>query len=308
MSKRVVVLMGGFSAEREVSLNSGAAVAAALEKAGYAVATIDVRRDLKTLVAGLEATKPWAVFNALHGRFGEDGSVQGLLDILRIPYTHSGLLASAMAMDKAMARRIFTQAGIPVAEGRVMDRAELLAGDPMPRPYVLKPLNEGSSVGVHIIQEGDSANPLTGGEWTFGDRILVEEFIPGREITVAVMGDKALGCTEITSDRGFYDYAAKYLPGGSRHLVPAPLPPAAYEEALELAVKAHQALGCRGVSRADLRFDDTRQDRPGRLVMLEVNTQPGMTATSLVPELAAHAGIGFPELVTWMVENAKCDG
>ena len=306
MSKRVVVLMGGFSAEREVSLNSGAAVAAALEKAGYAVATIDVRRDLRTLVAGLEATRPWVVFNALHGRFGEDGSVQGLLDILRIPYTHSGLLASAMAMDKAMARRIFTQAGIPVAEGRVVDRAELLAGDPMPRPYVLKPLNEGSSVGVHIVRDGDD-NPVTGGDWTFGDKLLVEEFVPGREITVAVMGDRPLGATEITSDRGFYDYAAKYLPGGSRHLVPAPLPPEAYEQALALALKAHQALGCRGVSRADLRYDDSRPEGIGRFAMLEVNTQPGMTATSLVPELAAHAGIGFPELVTWMVENAKCD-
>lgn len=308
MSKRVVVLMGGFSAEREVSLNSGAAVAGALEKAGYAVATIDVRRDLRTLVAGLDATKPWVVFNALHGRFGEDGSVQGILDIMKIPYTHSGLLASAMAMDKDTARKIFASVGIPVAEGRVVHKSEVLAGDVLPRPYVLKPLNEGSSVGVHIVTADAPAAPLGGEDWPYGEYVLAERFIPGRELTVAVMGDKALGVTEITSDRGFYDYTAKYAPGGSRHLVPAPLPPEAYEEAQVLALKAHQALGCRGVSRADLRYDDTVPGQPGKFFMLEVNTQPGMTATSLVPELAAHAGISFVELVTWMVENARCDG
>ncbi len=308
MSKRVVVLMGGFSAEREVSLNSGTAVAAALEKAGYAVATIDVRRDLRTLIGGLEATKPWVVFNALHGRFGEDGSIQGVLDILKIPYTHSGVLASAMAMDKPTAKKLFASVGIPVAEGRVVHKSEVLAGDVLPRPYVLKPLNEGSSVGVHIVGTGDNTRPLAAEDWPYGDLVLAERFVPGREITVAVMGDKALGVTEITSDRGFYDYTAKYAAGGSRHLVPAPLPAATYDEAMALAVQAHQVLGCRGVSRADLRYDDTAADQPGRLVMLEVNTQPGMTATSLVPELAAHAGIGFPELVTWMVENARCDG
>ncbi|HIJ39290.1 MAG TPA: D-alanine--D-alanine ligase [Rhodospirillaceae bacterium] len=307
MNKRVLVLMGGFSAERAVSLNSGAAVAAALEKAGYAVATIDLRRDLRTLVAGLEAAKPWVVFNALHGRFGEDGSIQGLLDILRIPYTHSGLLASAMAMDKAMARRIFADAGIPVAEGRVVNKSEVLAGDVLPRPYVLKPLNEGSSVGVHIIREGDGPLPLAGADWPYGEQVLAEEFVPGRELTVAIMGDRPLGVTEITSDRGFYDYTAKYAPGGSRHLVPAPLPAEDYEQAMALALKAHQALGCRGVSRADLRYDDTRPGVPARFAMLEVNTQPGMTQTSLVPELAAHAGISFPDLVSWMVENASCD-
>ena len=308
MSKRVVVLMGGFSAEREVSLASGAAVAAALEQAGYAVATIDVRRDLQTLIAGLEMANPAVVFNALHGRFGEDGRIQGLLDIMRIPYTHSGVLASALAMDKPAAKRVFAQAGIPVAEGRVVPKAEVLAGDVLPRPYVLKPLNEGSSVGVRIIHEGDNAGGFGEEEWPFGDHVLAERFIPGREITVAVMGDRALGATEITSERGFYDYTAKYAPGGSRHLVPAPLPPQAYDDALILALKAHQALGCRGVSRADLRYDDTQPDQPGRFVMLEVNTQPGMTPTSLVPELAAYAGISFVELVTWMVENAKCDG
>jgi len=307
MSKRVVVLMGGFSSEREVSLASGAACAAALETAGYAVATIDVRRDLQTLVAGLEAAKPWAVFNALHGRYGEDGRIQSILDLMKIPYTHSGVLASALAMDKPAAKKVFAAAGIPVAEGRVVTKAEVMAGDVLPRPYVLKPLNEGSSVGVHIIQEGDNGGPIDMGDWPFGDTVLAERFIPGREITVAVMGDRALGAIEITSDRGFYDYTAKYAPGGSRHLVPAPLPPQAYDDALILALKAHQALGCRGVSRADLRYDDTQPDQPGRFYMLEVNTQPGMTQTSLVPDLAAFAGISFPEFVTWMVENAKCD-
>jgi D-alanine-D-alanine ligase len=308
MSKRVVVLMGGFSVEREVSLVSGAACAGALEKAGYAVATIDVRRDLRTLVGGLVAAKPWVVFNALHGRFGEDGSIQGILDIMKIPYTHSGLLASALAMDKPMAKQAFTAAGIPVPEGKVVTKAEILAGDVLPRPYVLKPLNEGSSVGVHIVQAGDNALPLAGEDWPFGDLALAEPFIPGRELTVGVMGDRPLAVTEITSDRGFYDYTAKYAPGGSRHVIPADLPAEITTEALSLALRAHQALGCRGVSRADLRYDDTRPGEKGRLYLLEVNTQPGMTSTSLVPEQAAHVGIDFVQLVTWMVENARCDG
>jgi len=307
MNERIAVLMGGFSAEREVSLASGAAVAAALEGAGYAVATIDVRRDLMTLIGGLEAVAPKVVFNALHGRFGEDGRIQGVLDIMKLPYTHSGVLASALAMDKPAAKRVFAAVGIPVAEGRVVPRLEVLQGDVLARPYVLKPLNEGSSVGVRIVRQGDNSNPFGEEDWPFGDQVLAESFIPGREITVAVMGDRALGATEITSDRGFYDYTAKYAAGGSRHLVPAPLPADAYQEALALALKAHQALGCRGVSRADLRYDDTEPGRAGRFVMLEVNTQPGMTPTSLVPELAAHAGLSFGQLVTWMVENAECD-
>jgi len=302
MSKRVVVLMGGFSAEREVSLKSGAAVAAALEKAGYAVATMDVRRDLRTLVGGLDACKPWVVFNALHGRFGEDGSVQGILDIMKMPYTHSGLLASATAMDKAAARKVFAAAGIPVAEGKVVHKSEVFAGDVLPRPYVLKPLNEGSSVGVHIIK-GDAPRPASDADWPYGEWVLAETFIPGRELTVGVMGDKALAVTEITSDRGFYDYTAKYAPGGSRHVCPAALPKDAYGEALRLGLATHVALGCRGVSRTDLRYDDSQ----GKFFVLETNTQPGMTDVSLVPEQAAAAGISFVELVTWMVENAKCD-
>lgn len=303
--KRIAVLMGGLSAEREVSLRSGAAAARALAEAGYEVVSIDVGEDVAALVAAL-TPRPDAVFNALHGRWGEDGCVQGLLELMRIPYTHSNVLASALAMDKPAAKQAFAQAGLPVAESRVVRREEVLAGDVLPRPYVVKPLNEGSSVGVHIVREG-TGDPFEGQDWPFGAWVMVEEFVPGREITVAVMGDEALGALEITSERGFYDYDAKYAPGGSKHLMPAPLPEADYAEALRLALEAHRVLGCRGVSRADLRYDDTRPGQPARFVVLEVNTQPGLTETSLVPDIAAHAGISFRELVTWMVENARCD-
>ena len=302
-ARRVAVLMGGTSSERAVSLRSGQAVGAALGEAGYDVTLVECGHDAAALVAALDAARPDVVFNALHGRFGEDGCVQGLLELMRLPYTHSGVMASAAAMDKAQARRLFEAAGLPVARGRVVRRGEPA---PLPRPYVVKPLNEGSSVGVHIVAAGSNADPL--GAWPFtGDQVLVEEFIPGRELTVAVMGDRALGVLEITSDHGFYDYDAKYAPGGSRHIMPAPLPAVDYAEAGRLAVAAHQALGCRGVSRADLRYDDTHPGEKPRLVLLEVNTQPGMTATSLVPDIAAHAGLSFPELVRWMVENAQCD-
>lgn len=304
MSKRVTVLMGGASAERDVSLNSGRAAAAALEAAGYTVFAVECDRDAADLAHKIAMTRPDVIFNALHGRWGEDGCVQGLLELLDIPYTHSGVLASAAAMDKAFARAVFAANGIPVAAGRIVMKGE--TADPLPRPYVVKPLNEGSSVGVYIVREGDATSPLH--SWPFtADRVLVEEFVPGREITVAVMGGRALGALEITSDRGFYDYEAKYAPGGSRHLMPAPLPPEDYAEACRLAELAHAVLGCRGVSRTDLRYDDTRPGARPRLAVLETNTQPGMTATSLVPEIAAHAGIGFPQLVSWMVENAAWD-
>lgn len=299
MSKRVVVLMGGWSAEREVSLVSGAAVTEGLRQAGYAAHAIDVLRDPRDLLDRL-TPKPDAVFNALHGRWGEDGTIQGLLDILAIPYTHSGLLASAIAMNKPQAKLVFERVGIPVAEHVVVSRSELAAGDPLPRPFVVKPMNEGSSVGVRIVRNGANLGALDD-DWTFGDRVMIERFIPGREFTVAVMGDRALAVTEITTDRGFYDYDAKYAPGGSRHVVPAQVDPRVYDEALRLSLLAHRALGCRGVSRADLRWDGER------LYMLEVNTQPGMTPTSLVPEQAACVGISFPELVAWMVEHAECD-
>ncbi len=301
MSQRVTVLMGGFSVEREVSLNSGAAAAQALREAGYAVETLDVVRDVPTFIAALRATEPDVVFNALHGRFGEDGAIQGILDLLGLPYTHSGRLASAVAMDKPMAKAVFERAGIPTVPHVVARRATVLAEEAMPRPYVVKPLNEGSSAGVTIVTEATNDLPFSREDWPFGDVVMVEEFVPGRELTVAVMGDRPLGVTEITTSRGFYDYDAKYAVGGSVHIVPADVPDAVATAAKDLALRAHQALGCRGVSRSDLRWDGDR------LIILEVNTQPGMTATSLVPEQAAHAGVSFPELVRWMVENAACD-
>lgn len=303
--RRVAVLMGGWSAEREVSLVSGKACAKALKEAGYRVREIVVERDLKKLLAAL-APRPEAVFNALHGRWGEDGCIQGVLDILEIPYTHSGLLASALAMNKPMAKRLFEAAGIPVAEGKVMPRDAVLAGDPMPRPYVVKPTDEGSSVGVRIVMAGDNALPFERDAWPYGDEVMVERYIPGRELTVSVMGDRALAVTELRPLQGFYDYTAKYTPGKTTHLVPAPVPEAITRACLDYALKAHKALGCRGVSRADFRYDNTRGGL-GELYLLEINTQPGMTPLSLVPEQAAHLGLSFTALVSWMVENAACD-
>lgn len=301
--RHVAVLMGGWSAEREVSLVSGKAVAKALKQNGYKVSSVDADRSLPTKLSKL---KPDVVFNALHGRFGEDGCVQGLLEILGIPYTHSGVLASALAMNKPAALRLFADAGLPCPEGRVMQREEVLAGAAGEPPYVIKPLNEGSSVGVHLIFSGDNLIPIDGDNWPFGEQVLVERYIPGREIQVAVMGDRALGAIEIRPRGRFYDYEAKYTDGKAEHFMPAPIHPDAYAEALDIALRAHQSLGCRGVSRADLRYDDT-QGEPGRLYLLEINTQPGMTPLSLVPEIAADVGIPFGDLVAWIVENAACD-
>jgi D-alanine-D-alanine ligase len=302
-SLKIAVLMGGPSAEREVSLVSGAAVVKTLRDLGHNVTEIDVGRDMAAVVAAL-TPKPDVAFNALHGRYGEDGCIQGLLEFLGIPYTHSGVLASALAMDKPTARRLFTQAGLRCAEGRIAQRDEVIAGRVMDPPYVVKPINEGSSVGVQIVSEGDNGPPK-GEDWTFGDTVLVERYIPGREIQVAVLGDKALGAIEIRPEGKFYDYEAKYTEGKARHLMPAPLSEEDYSEALEVGLAAHRTLGCRGVSRTDLRFDDTG-DGPALFYVLEVNTQPGMTPLSLVPEIAAHGGIDFPELVSWMVEDASC--
>jgi len=303
--RSVAVLMGGWTAEREVSLVSGRECAQALAALGYDVRRIDVTHDLGALVRALTPA-PNVVFNALHGRGGEDGTVQGVLEFLRVPYTHSGVLASAVAMDKPVARSVFAAAGLPLAEGKVVSRAELAGGDVLPRPYVVKPINEGSSVGVRIVRPDDKLWAQEAKTWKYGEHALVERYVPGREITVAIMGDKALGALEIRPRDGFYDYDAKYAPGGSEHVVPAPIHPRAYNEALAISTAAHKALGCRGVSRADLRYDDTKGE-PGRMVLLEVNTQPGMTPTSLVPDIARHAGIAFPQLVQWMVENAACD-
>ena len=303
--KRVAVLYGGRSAERDVSLASGRQVVAALEHAGFAVTPVEVGSDLRHLLRELDP-RPDVVFNALHGRFGEDGAIQGVLDWLGIPYTHSGVRASALAMDKAAAKAVFAAAGLPVARGRLVDVAELEHRDPLPIPYVVKPVNEGSSVGVHIVREGDNRRARIAAEWRFGPAAMVEEYVPGRELTVGVMGDRALVVTEIQADAGaFYDYESKYAAGGSRHTLPAPIHEAAAEQAREIALRAHRALGCRGASRADFRYDDTAGE-PGRLVLLEVNTQPGLTPTSLLPEQAAHLGIPFPALCAWMVENAQC--
>ena len=302
--KRVAVLYGGISAEREVSLSSGLQVIAALGAAGFDVTPILVGQDLRAVIAALDP-KPDAVFNALHGRFGEDGAIQGVLDWLGIPYTHSGVRASALAMDKQAAKAVFAAAGLPVAQGRIVEVDELEAADPMPLPYVVKPLNEGSSVGIEILREGNNRRAEIARQWAFGRRALVEEYVPGRELTVGVMGDRALAVTEIAPAAGFYDYQAKYAEGGSRHAVPAAVHPETYTRAMEIALAAHRSLGCRGATRADLRYDDIAGE-PGRLVLLEVNTQPGLTPTSLLPEQAAHLGIDFPALCAWMVEHAAC--
>jgi len=302
---RVAVLYGGMSAEREVSLSTGRQVITALREAGYEVTPVEVKDDLAAVIRALDP-RPDAVFNALHGRFGEDGAIQGVLDWLAIPYTHSGVRASALAMDKVAAKAIFAAAGLPVPRGQVVDIAALEHNDPMPLPYVIKPINEGSSVGVEIMREGGNRRAAVAASWTFGASALVEEFIPGRELTVAVMGEKALAVTEITAANGdFYDYEAKYADGGSRHVIPAPVHPEIYTRAMDVALRAHRALGCRGASRCDFRYDDTAGE-PGRLVLLELNTQPGLTPTSLLPEQAAHLGMSFPQLCAWMVENAAC--
>jgi D-alanine-D-alanine ligase len=307
-SRHVAVLMGGFSAEREVSLVSGKACADALREAGYRVQEIDVQRDLRHLLDSLMpkgGEKPEVVFNALHGRFGEDGCVQGVLEIAGLPYTHSGVMASAIAMDKEMAKRVFEAAGLRMPEGQIVHRSVFANGHPMQRPYVVKPIAEGSSVGVIIVREGANIAAPDMSGWKFGDLVMIERYIPGRELTVAVMGDKPLAVTELRPKRGFYDYDAKYTDGITEHVVPAQISDVVANEAKRIALEAHRILGCRGVSRCDFRYDDSRPGIDG-LYLLEINTQPGMTPLSLVPEQAKHIGISFPELVSWMVEQALC--
>jgi len=303
MSKHVAVLMGGWSAERDVSLRSGTACAAALARLGYRVSPIDVARDIAAVLGDL---KPDVALNVLHGRPGEDGTLQGVLEILGLPYTHSGVLASALAMQKDMAKQVFRGAGIPVPEGLVVSRFEAGSKHLLPPPYVVKPIAEGSSKGVFIVtaDHGHPPQELYREDWAYGDRVIVEKYIAGKELTCAIVGEEALGVIEIVPAVRFYDYEAKYAPGGSKHLLPAPVSSFVYQQARRLSLAAHRALGCRGVSRADFRYDD-RIEGTGGLVCLEVNTQPGMTETSLVPELAAHAGISFDELVKWMVEDAS---
>jgi len=302
--KHVAVLMGGWSAEREISLRSGKACADALERSGYQVSRIDVDRDV---AATLRARKPDVALNVLHGRPGEDGTLQGLLEVIGIPYSHSGVLASALAMKKDIAKSVLKSAGVPVPGGMVAARKEAAKRHLLPPPYVIKPVAEGSSVGVFIVREDHKHPPqeLTRADWAFGDQILVEPYIPGKELTCAVMGDRVLGVIEIVPTVKFYDYEAKYAPGGSKHLLPAPIAADVYREVQRLSLAAHRALGCRGVTRSDFRFDDSLGVKG--LFCLEVNTQPGMTETSLVPELAAHAATSFADLVRWMVEDASLD-
>jgi D-alanine-D-alanine ligase len=304
-NKHVAVLMGGFSAERPVSLSSGDACAVALEAVGYKVSKVDVGRDIGSVLGAL---KPDVCFNALHGPFGEDGTIQGILEYLAIPYTHSGVLASALAMNKEQAKKIAKAAGIPIAESKVANRFAIGDKHPMKPPYVVKPVNEGSSFGVVIVQEGQSHPPqvIASSEWKYGDRVMVERYVPGRELTCAVMGDVALGvCEIIPTGHSFYDYDSKYVAGGSKHECPAKVSPNIYQKIQTLALKAHQAIGCRGVSRSDFRYDD-RHSENGEVIWLEVNTQPGMTPTSLVPDIAAQAGHSFGDLLSWMVEDASC--
>ncbi|MES0811225.1 D-alanine--D-alanine ligase [Roseibium sp. SCPC15] len=303
--KHVAVLMGGWVNERPVSLSSGKDCADALEEAGYKVTRIDVDRDVSSVLKKLQ---PDVAFNALHGPFGEDGCIQGILEFLNIPYTHSGVMASGLAMNKVKAKAVMQAAGIPVTEHKVVNRYDIQREHPMKPPYVLKPINEGSSFGVLIVKEDQEFPPqeLSRTDWPYPDVLMCEKFIYGRELTCAVMHDQALGVIDIVPQgHSFYDYDAKYVEGGSKHILPAKISPIVYQTIETLAVKAHQALGCRGVSRADFRFDE-REDGTGELICLEVNTQPGMTPTSLVPEMAAHKGMSFKDLVSWMVEDASC--
>jgi len=303
--KHVAVLMGGFSSERPVSLSSGTACADALEGVGYQVTRVDVGRDVASVLGEL---KPDVAFNALHGPYGEDGTIQGVLEYLQIPYTHSGVLASALAMNKEQAKKVAKAAGIPIAEAKVLDRRTIRNEHPMKPPYVVKPVNEGSSFGVVIVKEDQSHPPqvITSSEWRYGDTVMVERYVYGRELTCAVMGDVALGvCEIIPTGHAFYDYDSKYAAGGSKHEVPAKISLNIYQKIQTLSLKAHQAIGCRGVSRSDFRYDD-RHSENGELIWLEINTQPGMTPTSLVPDIAAEAGHSFGELLKWMVEDASC--
>ena len=303
MNVHVAVIMGGSSAEREVSLVTGRAVEEALVSEGYKVTTIDADNSLSKKLINCS---PDIVFNALHGKIGEDGCVQGLLEVLRIPYTHSGVLASAIAMNKPIAKRLFKEAGLQCPEGKVIHVDDVMTGRLFEPPYVIKPLSEGSSVGVFIIDNEISETRFSLENWCYGSEVLIEEFIPGREIQVAIMGHKALGAIEIIPKGCFYDYETKYTDGKAQHFMPARIHPRSYREALDIALRAHRALDCRGVSRADLRYNDT-DGEPGKLYLLEINTQPGLTPLSLVPEIAADSGIDFSELVSWMVENASCD-
>jgi D-alanine-D-alanine ligase len=296
---KVVVLMGGPSAEREVSLSSGRECAAALREAECDVIEVDAGPDV---AARLIEIAPDVVFNALHGRWGEDGAIQGILEWLKIPYTHSGILASALTLDKQRTKDVYRHVGLPVVDSVLARADDVRAAHIMPPPYVVKPFNEGSSVGIYIVHEDANGPPQLADDMP--KEVMVEAFAPGRELTTTVVGDRALTVTDIITD-GWYDYHAKYAPGGSRHELPADIPTEIFDACMDYALRAHNALGCRGVSRTDFRWDEARGLEG--LILLETNTQPGMTPTSLTPEQAAHVGVTFPQLCRWMVEDASCD-
>lgn len=301
----VAVLMGGWSREREVSLASGRAVTQGLEQYGYKVTQVDAQPDIAAVLSDL---RPDVAFNALHGKWGEDGCVQGILETLKIPYTHSGVMASAMAMDKHRVKPMFKEADIPVADSRLVSLEDAASSHQMGLPYVIKPAGEGSSVGVHVVHQGAEVPPqeILEQRDILGDEVMVERFVAGRELTCAVMADVALGVIDIVPKTDFYDYSAKYDEGGSEHILPAEIPPEIYRRIQRYSLAAHNALGCKGVTRSDFRYDDTNSPE-GELILLEVNTQPGMTTTSLVPEMAVHAGHSFSEFVHWMVQDASLE-
>lgn len=301
MPQQVSVLLGGFSAERDVSLESGRGVVAALKEKGYEVTPIDVRRDIGALIDSLKDAD--VVFNALHGRYGEDGCIQGLLDMLKIPYTHSGRLASGIAMDKPLSKKFFAKAGIPVADSSIVTQADLRRRDVIEPPFVLKPLNEGSSVGVKIILTDSDLDRILGETWPYTEEVMIEKYVPGRELTVAILNGKPLGVLEIAPNEGFYDYETKYTDGKAIHIIPAELPQAVYDKAMSYGQTAFECLDCKGIARADFRYDpDTNA-----LIILEINTQPGMTPLSLAPEIAAYAGYSYADLCATLVEEATCD-
>jgi D-alanine-D-alanine ligase len=302
--KRVAVLMGGISSEREISLQSGQGVLQALNEVGYSAFPIDLTNNLEEFIHILMREKPDVVFNALHGKYGEDGCVQGILNLLQIPYTHSGVAASAIAMNKRLAKKIASNAGLMVASEKMIEKRDILECDPIPMPYVIKPNDEGSSVGVFIIKTPNEKKKMIS-TWSFDTPVMMEEYIPGIEISVAVSDEKAFGVVEIIPQSGFYDFTNKYMQGAAEHIIPARIPEAIYNKAMHQAFLLHKELACRGVSRSDFRYDNT--DGQDRLVFLEINTNPGMTPISLVPELAKYQGISYKDLVVWLVERAKCD-
>ena len=303
--RKVAVLMGGISSEREISLRSGQGVLQALNEGGYSAFPVDLTRDVNEFVRILQREKPDVVFNALHGKYGEDGCVQGILNLLQIPYTHSGVMASSIAIDKSMTKKVVASLGVDLAKECMVEKKDVIKGDCLPMPYVVKPNDEGSSVGVFVIKTEEEKKDMIAA-WPFKYPVMMEEYIPGRELSVAVSDDGPMGVVDIVPREGFYDFTNKYAQGGAEHIIPANIPQKIYDQVMEQAYEIHKILGCRGISRSDFRYDDTPKGS-GRLVFLEINTNPGMTPVSLVPDIAAYSGISYQDLVVWLVERATCD-